>query len=361
MHMNYLKVSRARACTLISVKFSMNAVFTQFNISYIMYDSHNCIVGTMKILVTGGAGFIASHVCDALLARGDEVICVENFNDYYNPKAKKSNIKGASKNENFRLFRADILDIKKLRAIFRKTKPEKVIHLAARAGVRPSLEDPALYCDVNIKGTTNILEISKEFGIKNIVFGSSSSVYGANKKIPFSESDPVNNPVSPYAATKRAGELMCYAYHHLYGLNITCLRFFTVYGPRGRPDMAPYKFTKAIDEGKKITMYGDGTTKRDYTYVADIVAGIVSALDRNLSYEIINLGDSKTVSLSEFIAIIEKTLGKKALIKKMPMQPGDVEVTYADISKAKKLLGYKPKVSIEEGIRRFVKWYQSKN
>ncbi len=311
----------------------------------------------MKILITGAAGFIGSHVADALLERGDEVTAIDNFNDYYSQKSKRSNIKQAENNKNYTLFEADILNRDKIRTIFEQTTPGKVIHLAARAGVRPSLENPQLYADVNIKGLINMLELAKEFKIQNFISGSSSSVYGANKKVPFRESDPVNNPVSPYAATKRAGELICSTYHHLYNINISCLRFFTVYGERGRPDMAPYKFTKAISEGKEITMYGDGTTKRDYTYIGDIVSGIIAALDRNHGFEIFNLGNSKTVPLKHLIETIENALGKKAKIRRMPIQPGDVTITYADITKSKKLLGYSPETSIEQGIRNFVEWY----
>ena len=309
-----------------------------------------------RYLVTGGAGFIGSHVCEALLERGDSVICIDNFNAYYNPEVKKNNIGSVSDNKNFKLYSADILDLEKMTEIFSREKPEKVIHLAARAGVRPSLEQPGLYADVNIRGLINMLELSREFRIHNFIFGSSSSVYGGNSKVPFSETDPVNNPISPYAATKRAGELMCHTYHHLYGLNISCLRFFTVYGPRGRPDMAPYMFTKAISEGKEITMYGDGTTKRDYTFISDIVSGILGAADRNCPFEIFNLGNSKTVLLKDLVAAIEDAVGKKAKIRKMPIQPGDVEITFADISKSKKILGYNPKVSIEEGIEKLVQW-----
>ncbi|MEA3343752.1 MAG: GDP-mannose 4,6-dehydratase [archaeon] len=315
----------------------------------------------MKILITGAAGFIGSHVADALLERGDTLIAVDNFNDYYSPKNKKSNIKQAQTNENYSIHNADILDIEGMKAIFEQTTPGKVIHLAARAGVRPSLENPGLYADVNIKGLINMLELAKEFKIQNFISGSSSSVYGANKKVPFAESDPVNSPISPYAATKRAGELICSTYHHLYKINISCLRFFTVYGERGRPDMAPYKFTKAISEGKEITMYGDGTTKRDYTYIDDIVSGIIAALDRNHGFEIFNLGNSKTVPLKHLIETIENALGKKAKIRRMPLQPGDVTITYADITKSKKLLGYSPETSIEQGIRNFVKWYTQTN
>jgi len=306
-----------------------------------------------RYLVTGGAGFIGSHVCDALLERGDSVICVDNFNTYYNPEVKKDNISSLSDNNNFRMYSADILDLEKMTEIFSREKPDKVIHLAARAGVRPSLEQPGLYADVNIRGLTNMLELSRKFRIQNFIFGSSSSVYGGNTKVPFSETDPVDRPISPYAATKRAGELICHTYNHLYRLNISCLRFFTVYGPRGRPDMAPYLFTKAISEGKEITMYGDGTTKRDYTFITDIVSGILSAADRNSPFEIFNLGNSKTVLLKDLIAAIEDAVGKKAKIRKMPIQPGDVTITYADISKSKNMLGYSPKVSIEEGIKKF--------
>lgn len=311
----------------------------------------------MKVLITGGSGFIGSHVCDFLLARGDTVICVDEFNNYYDPKIKKQNIKDCIKNKRFVLYKEDIRNIAGMRDIFAKEHPEKVIHLAARAGVRPSIENPLLYQDVNVRGTLNLLELSREFMTKNFVFASSSSVYGANKKVPFSESDNVDNPISPYASTKKAGELLCHVYHHLYRMNVVCLRFFTVYGPRGRPDMAPYLFTKCINEGKSIEIFGDGSSKRDYTFVADIVSGIVAALDKELGYEIINLGNSKTVELNHLIHIIEKNLGKKAKIVQKSVQPGDVPLTYADISKAKRLLGYDPKMIIEDGMKQFIDWY----
>jgi len=311
----------------------------------------------MKILVTGGAGFIGSNVCEALIKRNDSVICVDSFNDFYDPKVKEKNIASFSGNKNFTLYREDIRNLESLRAIFEKEKPDKILHLAARAGVRPSIEDPLLYEDVNVRGTLNLLELTKEFKIRHFVFASSSSVYGNNKKVPFSESDPVDNPISPYAATKKAGELLCYAYHGLYKINITCLRFFTVYGPRGRPDMAPYLFTRLISQGKPIEMFGNGTSKRDYTYVGDIVSGIIAALDRELGYEIINLGNSQTVELRKLISVIEQNLGKKARIISKPEQPGDVPLTYSDISKAKKLLGYAPRTSIEDGMKAFIEWY----
>jgi UDP-glucuronate 4-epimerase len=310
----------------------------------------------MAILVTGGAGFIGSHVCEALVKEGKEAVCLDNFNEFYNPKFKQENIKGLLKERNFKLIKGDIRE-KNVERILKKNDVREVIHLAAQAGVRPSIENPMLYADVNINGTLNLLEASRRQGIENFVFGSSSSVYGINNKIPFSEEDKIDKPISPYAASKAAGELYCHTYSHLYGLNITCLRFFTVYGPRGRPDMAPYKFTKLISEGKAIEVFGDGKSKRDYTFISDIVNGILAASRKKHRYEIINLGNSKTVELSYLISVIEKEVGRKALIERKPNQPGDVPLTYADVSKAKKLLGYKPKVGIEEGIRRLVEWY----
>ncbi len=312
----------------------------------------------MNVLVTGGAGFIGSHVADKLLERGDKVSCVDNFNDYYEPEQKKSNIKKQQHNKNYALYREDILNLKQMDDIFGKAKPEAIIHLAARVGVRPSLKEPLLYNDVNVKGTLHILELARKHGVKKLVFASSSSVYGANKKVPFSEDDRTDRPISPYGATKKAGELLCHSYHSLYSMDIACLRFFTVYGERGRPDMAPYKFTKLISEGKEIEVYGDGRTKRDYTYVADIVQGVAAALDRELGYEIINLGNSNTVELQYLIGLIEKETGKKARIKEMPMQPGDLPVTYADITKARRLLGFSPRTKIEAGIKKLVAWYR---
>ena len=311
-----------------------------------------------NVLVTGGAGFIGSHVCDALLARGDVVICIDNFNDYYDPKIKRNNIKNCLNNPKFKLCIVDIMDFRKLKEIFQKNKINKIIHLAARTGVRASLRNPFLYEDTNNKGTLNLLELAKEFEVKNFIFGSSSSIYGINKKVPFSETDKVDAPISPYAATKGACELMCHTYHHIYGLKITCLRLFTVYGPRGRPDMAPYKFTKLINEGKEIERYGNGSSKRDYTYVSDIVDGIIKALDKELDFEIINLGNSNIVELNYFISLIENNLGKKAKVKQLGLQPGDVPITYADISRAKSLLDWEPKVKIEDGIAKFIEWFK---
>jgi len=309
----------------------------------------------MRILVTGGAGFIGSHLCERLLEGSNEVICVDDFNDFYNPKIKEKNISECKKN--FKLYKADIRNKKNLENIFKKEKIDIVVHLAARAGVRPSILYPQLYADVNILGTMNLLETARRNNVKKFVFGSSSSVYGLNKKVPFNEEDSLDSMISPYAITKYAGERLCYQYNKLYKIPIVCLRFFTVYGPRGRPDMAVYKFTKLINEKKKIEMYGDGTSKRDYTYVSDIVDGIMAAINKKLDFEIINLGDSNPIELKYLIKLIEKNLGKKALIKKADVQPGDVPVTYADIRKAKKLLGYQPKIKIEDGIKRFVKWY----
>ncbi len=310
------------------------------------------------ILVTGGAGFIGSHVCDNLLKKGKKVICLDNFNNYYSPERKKKNIAHNLQNKDFTVAKADISDYNTIKKIFEEKKPEKIIHLAARAGVRPSLENPFIYEETNIKGTLNLLELSKDLKIKNFVFGSSSSVYGTNAKVPFSEEDKTDFSISPYAATKKAGEVLCHTYSHLYGLNISCLRFFTVYGPRGRPDMAPYLFTEAIMKAKPITMYGNGTSKRDYTYVEDIVSGIVSALEKNYRYEIFNLGESQTVELRMLISVIEKNVGKKAIIIKKPMPKGDVPITYADIAKSKKMLDYAPKTGIEKGIASFVGWYK---
>ena len=312
----------------------------------------------MKILVTGGAGFIGSHVCDSLLARGDEVIAIDNFNDYYDPKTKEENIKHNLVNPKFKLFRVDITNFSEMERIFSVEKPDKVINLAARAGVRPSIKDPFIYEKVNIKGLLNLLELSKRFKIKNFISASSSSVYGNREEGPFKETDDVNRQISPYAATKKAGEEMCYTYHHLYGLKCSCLRFFTVYGPRGRPDMAPLKFTKMISNCEEIQVYGEGNSKRDYTFISDIVDGVLAALDNNFDYEIFNLGGSNPVELNYFISVIENAVGKKAIKKHIEKQQGDVEITFADLNKSERMLNYKPKIKIEEGIKKLVGWYQ---
>lgn len=311
----------------------------------------------MNVLVTGGAGFIGSTLVDRLMARGDGVICLDSFDDFYAPSIKRWNIRGLSGHPRFVLVEGDIRDPDLMKDLAREYRIDAIIHSAARAGVRPSIQNPLLYEDVNIKGTMNILEFARSINPQNLVFLSSSSIYGINEKVPFSETDPVDHPISPYAATKKACELLCYTYHHLYGLNITCVRPFTVYGPRQRPEMAIHKFTRMIDLGEPIPMYGDGSSKRDYTYIDDLAEGILLALDRPLGYAVINLGEEATITLRDLIALIEKNLGRDAAVRKMPDQPGDVPITFADITRAKELLGYDPKVKIEEGIRRFVQWY----
>ncbi len=310
------------------------------------------------ILVTGGAGFIGSHVCDRLLELGKKVICVDNLNNYYSPKRKIKNIEHNLENPNFMFITADIKNKEQLDEIFQNNKVDKIIHLAARAGVRPSLKNPSLYQETNIKGTLNLLELAKKYNINHFVLASSSSVYGKNKKIPFCETDNVDNPISPYAATKKAAELLCRTYSHLYDINITCLRFFTVYGPRGRPDMAPYLFTEKIYKDLPIQRFGDGTAKRDYTFITDIVEGIIAAVEKPFKYEIINLGNNKPVELNQFIKVIEENINKKAVIEEKSIPPGDVLITFADIDKAKKLLGYEPKTTIEEGMKKFIEWYE---
>jgi UDP-glucuronate 4-epimerase len=308
----------------------------------------------MPILVSGGAGFIGSHVCKSLLSAGETVICVDDLNDYYDPSIKRMRLRGLE-DKNCTFYQIDIRDRAALESIFFKHKIDSVIHLAARAGVRESIKHPDLYSTTNITGTANLLSLSK--GAENFVFGSSSSVYG-NNSTPFHEEQDCNNTLSPYAATKRAGEIACKIHHELHGTPITCLRFFTVYGPMGRPDMAAWKFTEAVCNGKPITRYGNGNSARDYTYITDIIDGVLAALDKPMGFETINLGDSRPIKLNKFISIIEKTLGKKAIIKESQMQEGDAETTYADISKARKLLGFKPKIGIEEGMQRFAKWYK---
>lgn len=311
----------------------------------------------MKIIVTGGAGFIGSHLTSALLERGEQVVVIDNFNDFYDPAIKRENVALFSSNPRFSLHEADIRDGEKISEIFRTERPDAVCHLAARAGVRPSIELPVLYEQVNSLGTLNLLEAARHSGTPNFVFASSSSVYGMNSKVPFSELDPITCPISPYAATKRAGELMCYTYSHLYKLPVTCLRFFTVYGERGRPDMAVAKFTKLICEGSEIEVYGDGSAQRDFTYVSDIVEGVVNAIYRPTPYEIINIGGANTIDVKRLIELIESALGIKASVRYGEVMPGDVPITYADVTKAKDLLGFSPKVRIDEGVQRYVKWY----
>jgi len=311
----------------------------------------------MATLVTGGAGFIGSHLIERLLKEREKVICIDDFNDYYNPRIKRANIQPFRKEKNFRLYEADIRDSKAMSEVFEKEDIQSVVHLAARAGVRDSLTAPHLYAQVNIHGTLNLLEEVRRKGVRKFIFGSSSSVYGLSSRVPFREDDPADKPISPYAATKRAGELLCYSYHQLYHTPITILRFFTVYGPRGRPEMAIYKFARLIDTGREIPLYGDGTSQRDYTYVSDIVQGITSALQENFSFEIFNLGGGKMVELKQMVSLLERSLKKKAKIKYYPDQPGDVCLTSADISKARKSLKYSPRVFLPEGIERFIQWY----
>ncbi len=310
------------------------------------------------ILVTGGAGFIGSHLCDRLLKMGKKVVCVDNLNPYYSPKRKVKNVQHNFGNKNFHFVVLYIQKKDQLEQVFQKHKITKIIHLAARAGVRPSIEKPLWYRDTNVSGTLNLLELAKQYRVKNFVFASSSSVYGKNKKIPFSEDDNVDCPISPYAASKKACELFCYTYSHLCKINITCLRFFTVYGPRGRPDMIPFKFTDMISKGKPIPVFGDGASKRDYTYVSDIIDGVIAALGKPHKFEIINIGNNKPIELRYFISIIEKLLNKKAKIKRLPFPAGDVPLTFADITKAARLLNYNPKTTIEEGMKKTIEWYK---
>jgi UDP-glucuronate 4-epimerase len=319
--------------------------------------------GHKKVLVTGGAGFIGSHVAQFLLARGDDVVIVDEMNDYYDIRIKESNLqllRAAYPDERrLSIVRGDICDENLMQTIFENERPEWVCHMAARAGVRPSIQDPYVYIHSNIKGTTHLMELSAKYGVKNFVFASSSSVYGGSKSTFFSEEEVVDNPVSPYAASKKACELLAYTYHHLYQLNISALRFFTVYGPRGRPDMAPFKFIDRVSRGVEIQQFGDGSSSRDYTYIDDIVDGIIRSIDRPHKYEVFNLGKGSGTSLGEFIYLVQKHTGKDAIVKMMPDQPGDVPYTCADVSKAYKMLGYQSKVTFEEGIKRTVKWYNA--
>ena len=313
-----------------------------------------------NILITGGAGFIGSHLVDRLIAERDwRVVVVDDFNDFYDPSIKRTNIKHHLNKPEFHLHEADIRDRKQLHDIFEENKFDCVVHLAARAGVRPSLNQPQLYTETNVNGTLNLLDLSRKQGVEQFVFGSSSSVYGTNAKIPFSEDDPIRQPISPYAATKGAGELLCHTYSHLYGMRIISLRFFTVYGARQRPDLAIHKFARLISEGRAIPVFGDGTTRRDYTYIDDIIAGVRASIDyKDSNYEVINLGESRTVELRELIALLERELGTTAKIDRQPLQPGDVPQTFADIRKARRLLKYDPQTPIEEGIKRFVSWFR---
>ena len=313
-----------------------------------------------NILVTGGAGFIGSHLVERLLAeKAWRVSVVDDFNDFYAPELKRANVRPHLTDANYQLFEANISDADELRKVFAQNDFDAIVHLAARAGVRPSLSQPKLYAEININGTLNLLELAREFQVKQFVFGSSSSVYGNNEKVPFSEDDKIFRPISPYAATKAAGELLCHTYSHLYQIRAVCLRFFTVYGARQRPDLAIRKFSQLITSGEPIQIFGDGTTRRDYTFINDIIQGVRAAIDYDGSmFEIFNLGESDTVELRRLIELLEKNFGAKAVVDRRPMQPGDVEQTYADISKARRLLNYNPQTKIEEGIEKFADWFK---
>ncbi|MDZ7339568.1 MAG: GDP-mannose 4,6-dehydratase [candidate division KSB1 bacterium] len=312
----------------------------------------------MHILITGAAGFIGSHLAERLLQEQHTIVGLDDFNDFYDPAVKRANVQALLEKDDFHLVEGDIRDLTALKRLFSQERFDAIIHLAARAGVRPSIREPLLYQEVNCLGTNNLLEMARKHGVQKFLFASSSSVYGANRKVPFAEDDPVDHPVSPYAATKKAGELLCYTYHHLFGISVSCLRFFTVYGPRQRPDMAIHKFTRLIDGGERVPMFGDGSSRRDYTYITDIIDGVVAALERCQGYAIYNLGESRTVELRYLIELISSCLGKRPHVEVLPEQPGDVPITYADISRAQKELDYAPKVPIEEGIPQFVEWYR---
>jgi len=311
-----------------------------------------------KILVTGGAGFIASHLCEALLAEGAEIVVIDDFNNFYDPHIKQTNIAGFL--DQIILVKGDIRDAELVEELFARHRFEKVFHFAARAGVRPSIADPRLYLSTNIDGTLNLLEACRMNGVKQFVFASSSSVYGVNKKVPFAEDDLIQRTISPYAASKLAGEQLCSNYSHLYGMRCICLRFFTVYGPRQRPDLAISKFTRMIMADEAIDQYGDGSTARDYTFVEDIINGVMAAGHYTASdFEIINLGGSAANTLTQLISGIEQILGKKAKINHLPDQPGDVPLTYADVSKAGRLLGYTPGTPLKLGLQRYVEWVKA--
>jgi UDP-glucuronate 4-epimerase len=313
----------------------------------------------MNFMVTGGAGFIGSHVCERLLRSGHAVSVLDDLNSYYSPALKRRNLdEVGALGKPFAFVHGGLADLQVLEQLFQKGRFDQVIHLAARAGVRPSLDEPALCQQVNVEGTVNLLETARRHGVKKVVLASSSSVYGVNKKAPFAESDPVSSVISPYAASKLACEALGHVYHYVYGLDVVMLRFFTAYGPRQRPDLAIHRFAKLITAGKPIQVFGDGTTARDYTFISDIVDGIVACTERAFGYEIFNLGNAHAVTLARLIELLEKSLGGKAIIQHLPLQAGDVPLTCADITKSRERLGYSPKIKIEEGIARFVEWFQ---
>ncbi len=313
----------------------------------------------MNLLVTGGAGFIGSHLCEALVARGDRVVALDNFDPFYDRSTKEANLAGLRGNSAFTLVEGDIRSASDLdRAFTAGEKPEVVVHLAALAGVQPSIREPTRYQDVNAGGTAAVLEALRRHQVQKLVFGSSSSVYGNNQKVPFCEDDPVDFPISPYAATKKAGELQAHAYHHLFDMDVFALRYFTVYGPRQRPDLAIHKFTRILSAGGAIPVFGDGTTRRDYTYIDDIIQGTLAAIDRVRGFRIYNLGESETTELRQLIRLIGEALGVEPQLDCQPLQPGDVEQTYADISRARAELGYAPQTKIPDGIPKFVAWFR---
>jgi UDP-glucuronate 4-epimerase len=315
----------------------------------------------MQVLLTGGAGFIGSWVGERLLDQGHEVVCLDNFNAFYDPELKRANVAAALARPGYELCEGDITDRALLAELFGRRRFDAIVHLAAWAGVRPSIQRPEIYEEVNVGGTLNLLQQARATGVGRFVFASSSSVYGGRDDPPFREDDPVARPVSPYAATKRAGELLCYTWHHLFGLNVTCLRFFTVYGPRQRPEMAIHAFTRLMHRGEPVPVYGDGSSSRDYTYIDDIVDGTVRALERCEGYGIVNLGESRTTTLSRLVALIAEALGVEPRIEHHPDQPGDVPITFADVSLAREKLGYDPRVPVEIGVPRFVEWYLERN
>jgi UDP-glucuronate 4-epimerase len=324
------------------------------------------VSATSRVLLTGGAGFIGSHVSEALLRRGLELWIVDSLDDFYSPVAKRANLEEVRKAGNFHFCESDLCDFEGLRQAISKFQPDTIVHLAARAGVRPSIEQPRLYERVNVGGTMNLLDLTRELGVERFIFGSSSSVYGITNRVPFVEDDACLRPISPYAATKLAGEFLCHTYAHLYGLSTVCLRFFTVYGPRQRPDLAIRKFTTLMEAGKPIPVFGDGSMGRDYTYADDIVAGVLAALDYQFPsggtpFEVFNLGNSHPVSLNELIQTLERVTGRVAIRERMPPQPGDVPITWASTDKAVRMLGYRPATSLEEGLKRFVDWFRERN
>jgi UDP-glucuronate 4-epimerase len=310
-------------------------------------------------LITGGAGFIGSHLAERLLGDGRRVVVLDNFDTFYAPDVKRRNVAPAMRSAAYRLVEGDIRERAALDSLLSSERFGTVVHLAARAGVRPSIDDPELYTDVNLNGTTTLLEACRRHGVERLLFGSSSSVYGNNPKVPFSEDDPVDHPVSPYAATKKAGELLCHAHHHLYGLKVACLRFFTVYGPRQRPEMAIHKFARLLASGREVEQYGDGSTARDYTYVSDIVEGILRAEARCAAFHVWNLGGSRTITLADLVRKVAAGLGVTPRVRQLPMQPGDVDRTWADVARVERELAWRAEVDIDRGLARFLEWFRA--